>query len=304
MVRATPGLDARPPSGFTLVELVVVIVITGVMASVVGMFITGPIQGYLDQARRAELVDAAQLALLRMGRDLRAALPNSVRVAGGGTAVELLLTLDGDRYRAEPPGTAADRLDVAVPDDSFNTFAPLFPPAAGLPPLGTPYQVTGALAVYPLLQAGANPYVPGDGSMSPFGNIDITPVETPAGSGRTEYQVSLVSAPISPPGAHRFPFESPTRRVFLVQGPVSYVCDTSAVPGRLLRYDGYALADPPVVPPSPASVTLIAKNVESCAFQYAAGTAQRNAVVSIGVVFAEGGERVRLLRQVHVDNTP
>src|SRR5688572_23243570 len=81
-----PGARAgacAPSQGFSLVELIVVIVITGIIASVIGSFIAGPIQGFFDQARRAALVDAAQLALLRMGRDLRAALPNSVRIDSG-----------------------------------------------------------------------------------------------------------------------------------------------------------------------------------------------------------------------------
>src|SRR5688572_22861060 len=113
MVRASTLRRRQTPSteqGFSLVELVVVIVITGIIASVVGLFITGPIQAFLDQSRRAALVDTAQIALTRMGRDLRGALPNSIRVDGSGNALELLAALDGDRYRVESPGTAADRL--------------------------------------------------------------------------------------------------------------------------------------------------------------------------------------------------
>src|SRR5688572_28968845 len=121
MVRApTPHRShaASTEPGFSLVELVVVIVITGIIASVVGLFITGPIQAFLDQSRRAALVDTAQIALTRMGRDLRGALPNSIRT-NGTSALELLATLDGDRYRVEAPGTAADRLEFSRDDDSF-----------------------------------------------------------------------------------------------------------------------------------------------------------------------------------------
>jgi len=294
MVRA-PTLHrphaASTELGFSLVELVVVIVITGVIASVVGLFITGPIQGFLDQARRAELVDSAQLAMTRMGRDLRAALPNSVRISGGGSALEVLVTLDGDRYRVETPGAAADRLDFTANDGAFNTFAPLSPPAV-LPAIGTPYRVNGAIAIYPLLQAGANPYV--DDVMTPTGAIDITPVTN---NGQTEYQVSLTSAP-GAPGAHRFPFDSPTRRVFLVEGPVTYLCS----PPQLLRYSGYGVNAAPGGTP-----TVIVANVQSCAFQYDPGTAERNAVVSLALALANPNvpdERIRLIRQIHVDNSP
>lgn len=296
-------LQGRSGRGFSLVELVVVIVITGVIASVVGLFITGPIQGFLDESRRAELVDAAQIALTRMGRDLRAALPNSVRVSGGN-AIEILSTADGDRYRAETPGGADERLEFTMADTTFNTLAPLSPPSP-VPALGVPYVVTGALAIYPLQQAGANPYVAADRVMTPRGDIQVTPITN---NGVTEYRVKLDAA--GGPGAHQFSFDSPTRRVFLVNGPVSYLCDA----GELLRYDGYAVlpgqattrAAFAALIPAPTA-TIVVKDVQSCSFQYSAGTAQRNAVVSVALVLANPSapdERVRLLRQVHVSNSP
>jgi len=304
MVRA-PTLRRRHAApterGFSLVELVVVIVITGVIASVVGLFITGPIQGFLDQARRAELVDSAQQAMTRMGRDLRGSLPNSVRISGN--ALEILVTLDGDRYRVETPGTDADRLDFAAADDSFNTFAPLsLSPTAVLPPIGGSYSVTGAIAIYPLRQDGANPYF--NDVMTPSGPIDITRVQMTDGvTNWSEYQVSLTSGGPGAPGAHRFPFDSPTRRVFLVEGPVTYLCN----PPQLLRYAGYGVTAAQNVPPA-GTGTVVVGNVQSCAFQYDPGTTgERNAVVSLALVLADPDvpdERIRLIRQIHVDNSP
>jgi MSHA biogenesis protein MshO len=258
-LRSCPRAASRS-RGFSLVELVVVIVITGVIASVVGLFITGPIQGFIDQARRAELVDAAQLALTRMGRDVRGALPNSVRISGG--ALELLATIDGDRYRVEAPGADNDRLAVGSNDTFFNTLAPLSLP-------GGASTATASVAIYPLQQTGANPYNVADGVMT---------------------------------ASHRFPFDSPTRRVFLVSGPVTYQCS----PPQLLRYDGYAVSAVQPVPPAVTPV-VITGNVQSCAFAFEPGTGQRNAVVSLSVSLAANGvtdERVRLIRQIHIGNVP
>ena len=78
-------------SGFTLAEAVIVIAITGIISAVVAVFIKAPVQSYFDASRRAEMTDIADTALRRISRDLRLALPNSVRVAGGNTAIELIL---------------------------------------------------------------------------------------------------------------------------------------------------------------------------------------------------------------------
>ena len=41
-------------SGFSLIEMVVVIMIIAVVAGMIGLFIKAPLQGYVDSARRAE----------------------------------------------------------------------------------------------------------------------------------------------------------------------------------------------------------------------------------------------------------
>jgi len=76
----------------TLIEMIVVIAITGILAAAVAVFIRRPVEGYIDAARRAELSDVADTALRRITRDLRTVLPNSIRIttAGGVNYLEYL----------------------------------------------------------------------------------------------------------------------------------------------------------------------------------------------------------------------
>ena len=140
--------------GFTLIELVVTLTISMIVVGFVSLFISGPVQGFTDQARRARLVDAADTALKRIGRDVRRGLPSSVAasVSAGVAALEVLSTVDGARYRSQPPGTAAQVLDFAAADSSFNAIGPFTQ-------LTKPFSSTSHyLAIYNVGVLGADAY--------------------------------------------------------------------------------------------------------------------------------------------------
>ncbi len=274
--------------GFTLIEMVVVIVLTSIIASVVAMFIRLPVQGYVDTARRAEMTDIADTALRRMGRDLRLALPNSVRVTDGGATIEILLTKAGGRYRLEDDGAGAgDLLDFAVNDISFDQFGPFAPGA------GQAIAAGDRVAVYNLNIPGADAYA-GDNTAVISG--------TAAGALANENKINFA--------AQRFPFESPGNRFQVIEGPVSYVCDTTT--GRLTRYSDYGYfgtqrtaAQLAVLIPGPP---LLATNVSGCTFGYNPGVTARSGLTALTLVITETGESgpesVRLYHEVHVTNVP
>jgi MSHA biogenesis protein MshO len=282
----------RSQTGFTLIELVITLVISTIVVSFVSLFISGPVSGFMDQGRRARLVDAADSALRRIGRDVRRALPNSVRTtsAGGVVALELLSTVDGARYRAQPPGSADQILDFAAADTQFNVIGPFTQ-------VGKPFtSATHHLAIYNVGTPGADAY-----SLT---NV-ITPAGTQisiAGDGAGEDRVTL-----APP--FRFAYGSPTQRIYLVDGPVTYLCNPLA--GTLMRYSGYSI-DPnqstldshAELLGAGAAASLMANQIDSCAFTYTPGTAERGGLVSLRFTVTAQNETISLLSQVHVDNAP
>jgi MSHA biogenesis protein MshO len=278
--------------GFTLIELVITIAVGSVVVAFMAMFIVMPMNAYTAQTRRATLVDESDSALRFMARDLRSALPNSVRTAASGsvTALELLATADGARYQDNGPvSNPALALDFTAPDGAFATTVPFTQ-------LTLPW-ASGAyyLSIYNVGVPGANAYQMAD-VITPAG----TTIAISAGATANQNLVIL-----NPP--FKFAYGSPEKRVYLVSGPVSYLCDTSA--GTLTRYTGYAIlgSEPTsaaALGAAGAASGLIASNVSACSFTYSAGTAQRNALATLTVQVTQSGESVQLLNEVQVVNAP
>ena len=64
--------------GFTLVELVTVIVILGVLAVSTTSFIQFGTKSYTDAVDREEITSTARFVIERLNREVRNSLPNSV----------------------------------------------------------------------------------------------------------------------------------------------------------------------------------------------------------------------------------
>lgn len=271
------GMTAWREEGFTLVEAIVTIAILGVVSAVVAIFVQRPIQGYFETTRRAELSDVADVAIRRMLRDLRLALPNSVRVDATGRYLEFLLVKGGGRYRAVVDGVGAGNvLDFNAPggDASFDVIGALPDVTAG-----------DSIVIFNL-----GPGFSGADAYQSTGNNRATVASV---SGST---VTLSAAKV-------FPFESPGRRFHVVEYPVTYECDLGA--GVLRRYWNYGIAASQATPPSGGSNALLASGVSDCAFTYEANELlQRYGTVSYRLSLASDGETATLHAQAHVPNIP
>jgi len=85
--------------GFTLVELVMVIVLLGIISAVLAPVITSNITAYRDTRSRNELIARGRLALERLSREIHQAVPNSLRLVTGTTnTIEFVTASNGGRY--------------------------------------------------------------------------------------------------------------------------------------------------------------------------------------------------------------
>ncbi|WP_277994451.1 PilW family protein [Aeromonas encheleia] len=116
----------RLARGFTLVELVMVILLLGIMATFSSQFIGIGTQIYGDASSREQLMSDARFALERLNRELRDAVPGSVRVEDSlGNVVE-----QGNCLRFWPIATASRYLS---PNGSggLTIITPVSPPRGG-----------------------------------------------------------------------------------------------------------------------------------------------------------------------------
>jgi MSHA biogenesis protein MshO len=213
-----------------------------------------------------------------MARDLRLALPNSIRTTDGDRTVEVLLTRTGGRYRAAPEADGSgDALDFSGADTSFDIIGPAVTFAAG-----------DRIAIYNL-----GPNVPGANA---YAGDNLATFNGAAGA------VGTVAI-----NAFQFPLESPGSRFQVVEGPLSYACDPAT--GTLWRYWGYAIqAAQPNAAALPglagAQSARLATRLTGCAIRYVEGVTERSGLVEMQLTLSQSGETVTLVHEVHVSNVP
>lgn len=258
--------------GFTLVELVVVIVVLAIMSVGTVQFIRMAVAGFEAGARWSAQADGGRVVIERLARDLRGALPGSVRV--NGSCIEYLPVLGASRAVALPDSVPGTRVELIAINPVLENLV-------------------GRIAVQPLDAASLY------GSSSP-GPAPLSGAATLGVAGAD----NVIDATLD--SAHRFPPPGVSERIFVVDDPVSY-CQSGAV---LYRYENYGLIAaqplPAALPGALPNRSVLATGLAAVTtpFRVEDGSLTRNAVVQFDLIFGTGADARRYQHEVQLRNVP
>jgi MSHA biogenesis protein MshO len=291
---------SHPHRGFTLIEIIVVIVLLSIISAGVATFIQPAASAFNSVKARAELMDQADTAVRRMIQDIQKAVPNSIRSAST-SCFELIPASAGGRYR-----TAADTVN-----DSSGGCAPSNTCSA-------PLDTTKTVTVFDSLSTLS--VTPSVGDWVVVNNQNGTDVFE--GTNRSAI-TAFAAAPLVTQGAHRITVNAiqfapgyDGGRYLVIpnsQQAVFYVCSgvgTSSSgdgTGSLYRLKAYGFNSTyPASCPSVAGAELLASRVKSCSFIYdpSQGATQQSGYVSMDIEVMRNNETVHLTAGAHISNVP
>ncbi len=260
----------RGSRGFTIIELVMVIVIMGIIMVTSVNFISQTTEGYQDAAKRAQMAAIGIIASEKITRDLRNALPNSVRLDATARCLELIPTVAASHYLDAP---------VVAPADRFNVVR-----VRGYPVIGANERV----AVYPddpaTLYSQSNP--------GPLSVARVAQLNLVAGD---EFQLILSAS-------HQFSTASPEKRFYITRHPVTY-CFRST---RLYKYRDYGIHAAPLTALANEEVIVDRISAGTGGFEVTEASLARNSVVRVFFTLADPvtGESQQVEQEVQVRNVP
>lgn len=299
--------------GFTLVEFITTMTLTGLFFAVVSIFMRAPINSYANVVNLSALLDSTESALQGLANDLRNAVPNSVRTKTDGinnrVAIEFMQTVEVIRYRAQDTGA----LNFTTAVSSFDTVGLL---------QTAPSNSTCAAGACRLIINNGGPSTYSGNTDSPINGLNVYSTNTTGGGAVTISPVGLsitfgTGTPQTSPESNinlsasvLFASASARQKLYISDTPVTYICDLNT--GMLRRYWGYTIQstqpiNPSVSPLNSASSALVATNVSSCSFGYTPATNTFNGAVNMVLTFTLNSSiatnTTKLMQQVAIQNS-
>lgn len=257
---------AKKSQGFTLVELITVIIILSIVAALGSSFVVQTQEAYYQTQARAKLINKSRQAIERMTRQLRAAVPYSWRLTNSNNCVEFLPIAGGGNYLNAVP----------TPDNGI-----------------TPTALTDVIATAPHAQdlgaaSALNWVVIGAmASNEIYGGNASAPLASD----------STLSVAVS--GGHQWIRNSINQRFYLADNPQAF-----CLVGTELRfYNNQTITDSNV--DLSDSHQLLALQVSGATpFVISGGSESRNVLLTINLTFTERSESVGFSQEVSLRNVP
>ncbi len=254
----------KKQTGFSLVELVITIVVLGIIMAGTTVYISNSTIAYSNVAQREQLTSLGRVTIEKITRELRSALPNSIRILNN--CIEFFPARAGSVYLTLPVSSAAS---------SFSAASFRIPSSANIE----------HVVVYPFnataLYAQTSP-----GPITGFAGTAGSPTAT----------VSLT-------GSYQFAQHSPHRRFYLAEDPVSF-CIVGTNLNRYDNYGVNSSQATPPSGTAQLVAESIQTNDDGAVFPftYLPGSLQRNAIVTLDFRFLIDNEWIRLSHEVQVRN--
>jgi MSHA biogenesis protein MshO len=173
-------------AGFTLIEMITVIIIIGTLSAAISTYVKFSTEIYTNSTAREQLSASVRFALERFSRDIRNALPNSLRLTNSDQCIEFTPIVESTTYTKipVPPASMSNTVEVISFNTAFNSASDL------------------KIVVYPLKPADVYPPIPS--------NIDkIHDVASINQTNADKWIITLVNS------VH-FAEQSPTQRLYFV----------------------------------------------------------------------------------------
>jgi len=278
-------------SGFTLIEMVLVIVLLGIVAGILAPVISQNIRAYSDTKARNEMMAQGRLALGRLERELRHAIPYSIVVTG--STLKFVTAVAGGRYleRAESPPKIANS-DCTQNSERFYTSS-------------TPGKLTGLC----LFSATTLPVPPtNDGDLAlVIGNNSSTSLYSYSDPGTwVGLSTTTSSTPLADPdykgviwkltfvSAHSFNSASAYKNYQIADFTHEVRLSGSSLLWR--RVNG--IADP-----TAGTDSILISGVASGGLSFDTSSLA-SGILKISLTLTEGGESITMLEDIYVRNTP
>ncbi|MBZ2170193.1 Tfp pilus assembly protein FimT/FimU [Marinobacter sp. F4216] len=260
----------RRAEGFTLIELIMVIVLLSIVATISLRFVTLSTQGAIDVGSRQLRSLSGVVLSEQVSRALREALPGSVRINSDGSCIEWMPLLAASNYLSLPGGGSLTSFE-AVPLAGGETAA-------------------GRVVVYGY---GSDLYsVSNPGPVSPAATL-------PTGT-------SPVTVSFDGGASHRFSGQSPARKFFVIDEPRT-LCQQGPF---LFRYSNYGIQSSVAsgLPTGAPNREVLAAGLvsNSLQFEVVPPTLQRNGVVAFTFQLQseQTGEVTTVSQEVQIRNVP